>query len=744
MKWISEYYLEYRRIVRLLAFACGLIILAGMVLLMFYRLLPFDQERIAEVERDCATELLDCEGGLLAWRVDAHDNWRVPVKLQDISPWVIKSIVAAEDQRFWEHSGIDPYALVRAVEQNIRHGCRVSGASTISMQTMRLLRPAKRDWVAKICEASRALKCETLWDKDKILELYLNLAPYGGNVIGIEAAARHYFNKSARELTLGEAALLSGIPQSPARFNPRRHLEHALKRREYVFKRLEETGMASRAEIVAATKERIHIQQVKANNRVPRFADYVIQLCKDKGGIVQTTIDPRLQSVTESVVMQRYPELTQANIDGLAVVVINVRDSKVQAMIGNANPNNPVFGWVNGATAKRQPGSLLKPFIYCSAYERGMLTPDAVVYDVPSIWREYHPENIDHDYLGAISAKEALRSSRNIPAVRILEQLGIEYFAGKLSKIGLQTEGAVGDYSLSLALGTAEMSLLNLVNAYATLARGGEYLPLRVTTEIGSNQSVQVFTPQAVWLTIESLPGDQARTLIWKTGTSWNNRDAWAICISPQYVVGVWCGNFSGRGNNRLVGAKAALPIALELADAIKPKEKMLWHRPQGVGTRSVCALSGAIPGINCKHVVKAQYIPGVSFEAVCRLHTTETEVASKQVKINWPTEVAASMAQGHCAYPATSKSSLKILSPIAEATYLLFDSKTEHESRLDLTSLATGSAKIAYFIDGEYVGSEASGRAVAWRMIPGYHTLVAATEKTSVHTTFVVREVLE
>ena len=706
----------------------------------------FPEERLVEAGRGGSTEILDCNGGLIAWRVDAQDSWRVPVELEKVSPWVLKSIIAAEDQRFWAHCGVDPYALVRAVSQNIRHGRRISGASTITMQVMRLVQPAARNWSVKFREAFQAVQTEISCAKERILELYLNLAPYGGNIVGIEAASRHYFGKAASELSLGEAALLSGIPQSPARFNPRRHLVAALKRRDYVLLRMVETGMASKKEVAAARKEKIQIRNIGVNNQNPRFADYILQLQRNRGGIVRTTIDPAVQTAAEAVTDRKYPELAATGITGLAVVVLDVRDSKLVALIGNADPGNPVSGFINGATAKRQPGSLLKPFLFCSAYEQGLLTPASVVYDVPSAWEQYRPENIDHDYLGAISAEKALQLSRNIPAVKLLEEIGVQCFADKLSQLDLQTAGSVEKYSLSLALGTAEMSLLNLVNAYAVLARGGRFLQLKVFAglDAGAGNGKQVFTPQAAWLTLRSLCGNSEHTLVWKTGTSWNYRDAWAICVSPRYAVGVWCGNFSGNGNNRLLGARVALPIALEVADSIKPAANLDWPQPQGIATHRVCALSGGVPGPYCRHVREAFYIPGVSPSALCRLHERGTAVAQKINEYSVPEEITANLKISESVNSEVLSSDIRLLSPVADATYFMRGSSAEEDECLRLSSVAESAGVISYYIDDEYIGCGKSGEGVEWAMTPGYHKLVAAAKECSVRTFFLIKKVNE
>ncbi len=716
-----------RRRWRLLTIGPGGLLALGAVWYVGCLLFPFPRHRVREVGRSGATQILDREGGLIAWRVDGKDMWRLPVELDTVSPWAVAATIAAEDKRFRKHIGVDPLAAGRAMVQNLRHARRVSGASTVTMQTVRLLRPRRRTWSAKCIEAFRAVQMERLYDKATVLQVYLNLAPYGGNVIGIEAAARRYFDKGAGALTLGEAALLAGIPQRPARFNPRKRLAAALHRREYVLDRMRVLGLASVVELDAARREPIRLVETPVRSTAPRFADYLLARTGCRGGVLRTTITPPTQAISLAVAKRHARQFAAAGIDGLAVVVVDVNDATLAAMVGNAAPENPRTGWVDAATARRQPGSLLKPFIYALAYERGALTPATVVYDIPTRWNEYRPENIDREYRGPLPSRTALAASRNVPAVRLLERLGVADLAGAMASLELKPAGPPERYGLSLALGTAELSLLELTNAYAALARLGVYRPLRLTTDQPPGPSRRVFTPGAAWLTLRSLDRAervQAPRRVWKTGTSWNHRDAWAICITPRYAIGVWCGNLSGRGHAGLVGAEKALPVALELAGRLQATDADGWPMPQGVAVREVCALSGSPRGRVCPHGIEAAYLPGISPEAPCRLHRMDR---TGRTVVHWPAEAVAYEKRRSPADVAPRRGELTIVTPAPEAEYV--DASPTGDAPVLELHAVTSAETVYWYVDGTFLSRCAAGETVLWRMRPGWHEVTAADD---------------
>ncbi len=730
------------KLVALMAAGAVVAVIAFFVLGLAY---PFQQDRLAEADRPGSALILDRNGTPVAWRVGAKESWRLPTGIDDISPWLIKATVAAEDKRFFSHRGIDPVAVARALIQNAGSRRRISGASTITMQAVRLMWPRDRTYRAKATESFRALQLERIMAKRDVVELYLNLAPYGGNVVGAEAAARRYFGKSARELTLGEASLLAGIPQSPARFNPRKHLDAALMRREYVLARMLSLGYAQPGDLEMARREPIAISQSVTRSGQERFASLVVGRLGLDCGTVKTTLDPEITSICKAAVDARADELRARGIDGLAVVVIDIKRSELAAMIGSSDPSDPLVGQVNGATSLRQPGSLLKPFIYGRAFDLGLLTPDSIVYDVPTQWRGYSPENFDRRFAGPMSAARALRESRNVPAVRLLGRIGVERLAGDIAQLGLPVRAAEDRCGLSLALGSAEVRLIDVATAYAAIARLGEWRPLRLLANGPAREPRRIYSRGAAYMTLRCLgaqkPGGTPRPA-WKTGTSWEHRDAWAVAMTPKYVVAVWCGDIAGSSHPELVGARTALPIAYELANTLESGGT--WAPPSTIRIHRACALSGAPASTYCPDAVEAEHMPGLSLQAPCRLHRRRHRGDNDPGNIAWPPEVASWLASRSPQEPhATSeRGNVHILSPASGADYLTTDLSTE-SGELDLVAHAPpGAAGTHWFLDGELLGYARAGQALQWQMIAGVHEVLAVSGSSHAKARFTVRNV--
>ncbi|HOX38928.1 MAG TPA: penicillin-binding protein 1C [Candidatus Brocadiia bacterium] len=698
---------------------------------------PFPRGKLDAALRGGSLLVLDREGGVISWTVDENESWRIPVRLGDISHWLVKATVAIEDERFSSHLGVDPAAVVRAAWQNTTNRRRISGASTITMQTTRLLTPRSRSYAAKVTEAFRATQLERVASKTRIMEIYLNLAPYGGNVVGAEAASRRYFGKMASQLTLGEAALLAGVPQQPTRLNPARHLDAALKRRNRVLERMVEARLATREEVDRARNERVSVITPDHRADASRFADYVTSVCGRGAGIIRTTLDPRLQAATQDILAAKGRELEAMGIDGLATVIIDVERSELAAMFGSLNPNSPITGCVNAAIARRQPGSLLKPFIYAAAFDTGELTPQSVVYDVPGAWSYYHPENFDRTFGGPMPASRALAESRNLPAVRLLERMGTARMAGIADRLGLNIRGAEERCGLSLALGTAEVKLVDITNAYAALSRLGEYRFLRIVADGPVGETRREFSESAAWLVLRCMgaaaEGESPRSA-WKTGTSWDRRDAWAIALTPRYAVGVWCGRMAGGGHPALVGAGISLPTAIALAERAHGSAWSSWVRPAGISTRRVCSLSGAPCGSACGETVVGEYIPGVSSEFPCRIHRSILCGNGREVEIVWPKDAAAWMNAGRReAGRSGLESALRIVSPRNGEQYMISPAPCDFSNELCLTA-KTGAAvcEVFWFLDGELLAKGPSDRPVKWAMTPGEHELVCSNGLSS------------
>ncbi len=524
-------------------------------------------------------QVTDRNGRVLLQRVSDDQQWRLPVPLAKISPWLIQATLAVEDHRFYSHGGVDPWAVVRAAGQDLRSFRTVSGASTLTMQLCRMMDDRPRTWRAKIVESFRALQLERLKSKDQILELYLNVAPYGRNLRGAEAAAQAYFGKSAADLSLGEAALLAGLPQSPARYRPDRYAQAARTRRTVVLACMAELGMITPAQQACAAAEPVALAPPPHRN-LGYHAAFLALARRSAGG--RTTLDSGTQADVQRATREYLADAGAhwpAGAD-VSVVVIDLAGGDIVAMIGSANAAEPVSGQVCGATAWRSPGSALKPFIYAAAFESRRLRADSTVYDLPIERASWSAENFDHTFSGQISVADALRRSLNVPAILVAEGVGLRQAVGTMQSCGVRfARDARQRGGLALAVGTVEVRLLDLTAAYATIGRGGVYRQPRLMMD-------EISPPLRVldWATcaalddilssrhrrphgMEDRPASTVPWFMWKTGTSSHRRDAWALGHNGRFAVGVWAGRFGGSHNDLLLGAQTAEPLLARLFD---------------------------------------------------------------------------------------------------------------------------------------------------------------------------------
>lgn len=560
------------KVIKLALKAMGIVtvVCIGMYVLTWW-LLPFPIERLEKWP--VSPTVLDSHGRPLLSIVGSDEQWRHPISLDQMSPWLKSATIAVEDERFYRHIGVDLFAVVRAAGQNIAARRIVSGASTLNMQLCRMMDDRPRTFKAKMIESFRALQLNKLKEKDKIIELYLNTAPYGGNVRGVEAASLRYFGKHAKDLTLGQAALIAGLPQSPIRYQPDRHLEAAIKRQHVVLRRMLETGMITEQQRKRALSSLIEIQSHPRMQKASHAAWFALKR-RPSGGY--TTIDLDIQKEVERLAqdhLHRLPKDTE-----LAVVVIDINESSIISMIGSGDNTDPVDGQVNGALARRSPGSALKPFIYAAAFEAGRLNGESTVYDIPISRGGWAPLNFDRAFTGSLTAAEALQRSLNIPAVLIAEGVGLARCCGILETVGISLPpDAQGRGGLALAVGGIEVKLLELTNAYATLGRDGlrrypkifpdkPTPPTRaLTTNVCRAISEILSSRQRRPRSMETMLAENVPWFMWKTGTSSGRRDAWAVGHNRRYAIGVWVGRFRGTGRISYVGAEAAEPLLAEL-----------------------------------------------------------------------------------------------------------------------------------------------------------------------------------
>jgi penicillin-binding protein 1C len=537
---------------------------------------PLDMTRAETLSREVRAR----EGTLLRPFLASDDSWRLLTEIADVHPRYLEILTQYEDRRFYSHLGVDPLAVMRAAYQWWNAGEIVSGASTLAMQVARLLEPGQsRGLLTKFKQSARALQLELHYSKEEILGLYLTLAPFGGNLEGVRAASLAYFGKEPSSLTLSEAALLVAIPQSPERVRPDRDPYGARQARDKVLDRLLERGVIGADEAEEAHNSAVPMTRLAMPMAAPHFAE---RLARTGGGtITVSTIDAGLQRALAALTEQ---EAYYFDDDaGIAVVVVRTDTREVLAEIGGTDYWGTA-GQVDLASAPRSPGSTLKSFIYGMAFDDLSLHPATVMEDVPTAFGDYTPQNFGGGFSGAVTARDALRMSLNVPAVATLERVGPLRFTENLRNAGatLVFPRMAQGPSLPVALGGVGISLRDLTMLYAGLADGGTARALHETLNSPEGEAHRLFGPAAAYyvrdiLTGASLPVgwamgqglNRGRTIGFKTGTSFGYRDAWAVGFSNDYTVGVWVGVPSGTPRAGRVGKTEAGPILLKVFDLL-------------------------------------------------------------------------------------------------------------------------------------------------------------------------------
>jgi penicillin-binding protein 1C len=583
------------------------------------------------------TRVLDRSGAELRRFPAADGQWRFPVALAEVSPELITALVESEDRWFFVHPGVNPLAVIRAAWTNARSGRVVSGASTIPMQLARMAEPRPRTVGSKAVEAFRALQLTLTHSKAELLEAYLNTAPFGGNIMGVGAASRIYFNKPPDRLSLGECALLAVLPRAPGRYDPARHPEAAMAVRDQVL-----TLLARRRAVDPAEARRAMEQPMVARRRPsPMLASHFCLLARTELGAeptLDTSLDLASQRTVERLLERHVAALRARGIGNGAVVVLDRATRQVLAMAGSADFDDDRHqGQVNNALARRSPGSTLKPFLYALAFDAGLAVPGSMLLDVPTDYAGYAPQNYNGTFSGRVTVAQALTRSLNVPAVRLLARTGLRPFHTLLRQGGLTTiDRPAGAYGLPLVLGACEVRLLDLTNLYATLAQGGERHPWRVTrvpvdrtdqadpadtakTTAPPATGERLFSPEAAQVvgamltevTRPDMPDSWRLTLdrpqsAWKTGTSFGHRDAWAVGFGPTLAVGVWVGNPNGEPVKGISGAAHAGPLFFDVLRALEsPGGDLGLPEAPGLREISLCAASGLPAGPDCPHTIQ-------------------------------------------------------------------------------------------------------------------------------------------
>lgn len=547
---------------------------------------------------DYSTVVYSKEGRLLGARIAKDEQWRFP-KNDSVPQRFIDAITTFEDKRFYNHVGVDFLSIGRAIWQNISDNKISSGASTLTMQVIRLSRKGQaRTFFEKFIEIILATRLECRYSKDDILNFYSSHAPFGGNVVGLESASWKYFGRPAYRLSIAETAVLAVLPNSPALIHPNRNRDLLKAKRDRLLLKLRNQQLISNEQYELALLEHLPSRPLS----LPDFAPHFTEKIKQKNtSLLHSTINYEMQIRTSKIINQHAKKLAQNGIDNAATIIIDVETGDVLTYVGNATYSNRIDGnKVDIITSDRSSGSILKPFLYAMLMNDGQILPKTLVPDVPSFFSNFTPKNFDYKNSGAIPADRAIAKSLNIPAVYMLEKYNYKKFHANLKILGASTLLKNADhYGLSIILGGAETSLWDLGRMYSGMARSLNHFTSNSSTYPSSpyhnlnydyNSSVKSqndlqFAPlnaSSIWFTFKALldvkrPNEEyywekfssSRKIAWKTGTSFGFRDAWAVGVTPKYVVAVWVGNADGEGRTGLIGSKAAAPLLFDIFNSL-------------------------------------------------------------------------------------------------------------------------------------------------------------------------------
>lgn len=733
-----------------------------------------------------STRLVDLHGRPLRdWTGPLHARARV-VDLGDVSPWLVHATLSLEDRRFFSHPGVDPVAILRAARSNLARGRIVSGASTLTQQVVKLMRPRGRDVEAKAREAVTALHLEARFGKRQILTWYLNFAPYGGLVHGAEQAAQVYFQKPARDLSLAEAAWLAVLPRAPSRLDPLRDPRRALPAQRALLAQMHAQGLCTQAQLQQALAQPVDVASAWRRLDAPHLADFaaaqLAPLLSFRPNSVRTTLDGALQDDVARSVDGHLRDLGARHVGNAAVVVIDNASGEVRALVGSRSYHDARHaGANNGATALRQPGSALKPITYAAAFDAGA-TAATLLADLPAhfdtaqgVWA---PKNYGGQFRGPLRARVALANSVNIAAIKLLAWLGVPRLQRVLLDLGLDSLSRDAEhYGLALTLGDGEVTLLDLCAAYAALARGGNFLPARWLAGVRMSDGSEIAVPreaphQAVsapsaFLVTDILADAEARRLAFgrdgplelpfpaavKTGTSKGFRDNWAVGYTPRWTVGVWVGNFDGSAMRDVSGVTGAGPlwrdVMLRVAGADPPAP---FVPVAGMQQAPICALSGQTATELCPQRVFEWFAQGTA-PAPCQAHvqaridvrngllagpTCPNEWTQQRTLVDLPVEYASWLRQSHLSALPQADSplcpseqdrapaeTLHIESPHPGAIFYRDSQLSGEVQQIALIAHSRPEQPLQWSVDGrDLQGPLPSGQARLWSIVPGRHRL--------------------
>lgn len=735
-------------------------------------------------ENDYSLVIRDKDQKILRVYLNNKEQWILPPGMTTIPPKLQAAVLEYEDREFFYHSGVDISSIFRAIAQNIQKGYTFSGASTISMQVARMTEQKERTYINKFLEILQALKIDQMYTKQEILELYLNHAPYGGNIQGFVTASYRYFGKAPKQLSWAEACTLAVLPNNPAGMYPGKNNDLLLEKRNDLLSRLLERGFINRHQFEDSLEEPLPTGEVI----FPYHASHAARFLKSKGysGLVDTTLDYVLQENIEFIAGYHSAYLQTMGIPNMSILIADTKSGAIRAYLGSQDfSDDDTRGQVDGVLAPRSTGSILKPFLYALEIDKGKLIPDSYVIDIPTYFGAYSPKNFTRFYDGVTSMRSALTRSLNVPAVRQLASYGLIEFYRFLQKAGVSSLfRQPEEYGLPLILGGAEISPLEIGALYRGIGTLGEFGPLYLHEDMKKTDT-RLLSRGAAYLIADVLtevnrPGEEALwefysgrlPLAWKTGTSYGQRDGWAVGVSPEYTIVVWIGNFDGSENPNLVTAKMAGPVLFDVFNFLVRSTGGSWFAEPVEDLRDVevCSTSGFRATESCPHK-RTDYMPlHAAPLPVCSYHETmyvtpdeafrltsseRSAEAYKEVKIlRFPPAVAQFMREKGQAIEvlppyrnpiSTAEHTVSMVYPVQGAT--IFLPRDVDGTRQRLIAKGASSLKndvIYWYIDQNFLGSTKNEHNMDLELTEGRHklTIVSSTgSKDSIDFTIFLRK---
>lgn len=710
-----------------------------------------------------STAVYDQNQNLLRLTLNKDDKFRLFTPLSEISQELIDATLLQEDQYFRWHYGINPFAMLHASWQTWVLHTRRFGASTITMQLARLRFGIHSKSIrGKIEQMVRAIQLERHYSKDRILEAYLNLAPYGGNIEGVGAASLIYFNKPIKKANLPEVLTLSVMPQNPSKRTPNNTNLKAI--RDKLFVRW--LNKYPQDETKQATMELPLIMQ-KANTLpfiAPHFVNAVLADVSSRPQVINTTINTRIQKILERITHNYMKRKHSIGVYNASVLLVDTRDMSIRGLVGSADFfNQAISGQINGADTKRSPGSTLKPFIYALALDQGLIHPNTVLKDVPHSFGSYNPENFDYDFIGPVKARDALVLSRNIPAIFLASQLDSRNLYHLLDKAHVSHLKSESFYGLALTLGGAEITMKELVSLYAMLLNDGVWYPLRSREEEVRQPGVRILSPEASFLVLDMLkdtprPGfngsqvnNHQDNVSWKTGTSSGYRDAWSVGTFGPYALAVWVGNFDNKSNPAFVGKNIAAPLFFELIDGIRHETgniPQVEKNPESMNLihLEVCKASGMLPTRYCSDTEKTWFIPGkspIKTDTIYREVAIDNTTGLRTCHFNentrfeiyefWPSDLLKIFRQAgiqrhippfyepDCTMKGNTGLRPQITSPQTELTYIVHMTNNQ----IPLSAVVDADVRTLYwFVNETFLGNSTPLQQFFWNGKPGKYVI--------------------